>query len=288
MMLNILDHALYYANLGAAVLPLNWPILDGESVKCSCGKAGCNSIGKHPFARFVPNGLKEASRDHETIRRWFTKSACNIGIVTGGISGFFALDVDPRHEGDESLCQLETTFGPLPHTARFLTGGGGEHILFRHPGKPVPNSAGKIGKGLDIKGDDGYIVAPPSRHPSGRPYAISADHHPDDVPLAAAPAWLLERIAGKKSPEQIAQGWREMVMRAVPEGERNVAIAKLSGLLLAKRIDPYVTLDLMLGFNRSHCNPPLADKEVAVVVANIARRETDRRTKNRAKAGVNG
>jgi len=44
----------------------------------------------------------------------------------------------------------------------------------------------------------------------------------------------------------------------------------------------------MLGFNRSHCNPPLGDKEVAVVVANIARRETDRRTKNRAKAGVNG
>jgi hypothetical protein len=79
-----------------------------------------------------------------------------------------------------------------------------------------------------------------------------------------------------------------MVRRAVPEGERNIAIAKLSGLLLAKRIDPYVTLDLMLGFNQKHCAPPLEDKEVAVVVANIARRELSRRAAHRAKAGAHG
>ena len=59
-----------------------------------------------------------------------------------------------------------------------------------NPGRNVPNSASAVGPGIDVRGDGGYIVAPPPLHMSGRPYAISVDHHPDDVPLADAPAWL--------------------------------------------------------------------------------------------------
>lgn len=283
-----LDHALYFVSLGVSVLPLNWPIFDNDGVRCSCGKAGCNSIGKHPFAGRVPKGVKDASKDPDVVQKWFERTAFNLGLATGAVSGFIALDVDPRHGGDETLRQLELTLGPMPHTVRFLTGGGGEHILFRHPGYPIANSAGKLGKGLDIRGDGGYIVAPPSVHPSNRPYAISVDHHPDDVPLAEAPKWLLERLAGRKSSEHIQQGWREMVSHTVPEGERNVVIAKMSGLLLSKRIDPYVTLSLMLGFNQINCVPPLDQEEVARTVANIAKRELSKREKNRAGAGVHG
>jgi hypothetical protein len=52
---------------------------------------------------------------------------------------------------DQTLAALEREHGPLPPTWRFLTGGGGEHILFRHPGGLVPNSAGKIGPGIDVR-----------------------------------------------------------------------------------------------------------------------------------------
>ena len=44
-----------------------------------------------------------------------------------------ALDIDPRHGGDESLAQWEVLNGTLPFTKTTLTGGGGRHLLFRHP-----------------------------------------------------------------------------------------------------------------------------------------------------------
>ena len=141
------------------------------------------------------NGLKDASKDPDVISEWFQKNPhANVGIVTGAISGFIAVDNDPRHGGDESIAALEKRYGAPPATQRFLTGGSGEHILFRHPGGTIPNSTSKIAPGIDIKADGGYIVAPPSQHISGKHYAISVDHHPDDVPLADAPAWLLDLI----------------------------------------------------------------------------------------------
>ncbi len=107
------------------------------------------------------------------------------------MSGVVVLDVDPRNGGDEALAALETRHGPLPATWRVLTGGGGEHVFFRHPGNPVNNAKGRLGPGLDLKADGGYVVAPPSEHMSGQRYALSIDHHPDEVPLADAPDWLL-------------------------------------------------------------------------------------------------
>ena len=147
---------------------------------------------KHPVGSLVPKGLRDATKDPAVIDEWFGRGRFNIGIVTGAISGIVALDVDPRHDGDQTIRRPRGEHGLLPSTWRFLTGGGGEHILFRHPGSTIPNSAGKIGPGVDVRGDGGYIVAPPSEHISGRLYAISVDHHPDEVALADPPLWLLQ------------------------------------------------------------------------------------------------
>jgi putative DNA primase/helicase len=185
----MIDHALHYASLCMKVLPLHSPVRSGDSMVCSCGKGKCTSPAKHPVGRLAPNGLKDGTADENIIQRWFNQPDLNIGIVTGAISNIVVLDIDPRHDGDETLAALEKSYGPLPQTWRFLTGGGGEHIIFRHPGGLVPNSAGKIGSGIDVRGDGGYIVAPPSRHISGRPYAISVDHDPENMTLADIPSW---------------------------------------------------------------------------------------------------
>jgi hypothetical protein len=120
-------------------------------------------------------------------------------------------------------------------------------------------------------------------HMSGRPYAISVDHHPEDVPLADAPTWLLDRIAASRSvdKDRKAAEWRSLTRQGVVNGERNVTIARLSGLLLGRRIDPHVCLDLMLAFNATRCQPPLADDEVVATVASIARRELGARAARR-------
>jgi hypothetical protein len=65
---------------------------------------------------------------------------------------------------------LIATHGPLPETPVVLTGGGGKHYYFRHPGGYIKSVAAALGPGLDIKGEGGFVVAPPSLHASGRRY----------------------------------------------------------------------------------------------------------------------
>ena len=187
----VLDCAMHYSHLGLAVIPLHYPIKYQEQLVCSCGNVECKRPAKHPIARLVPNGLKNATTDITVIEDWFRNQPWNIGIVTGKTSGFFGLDIDPHHHGDNSLADLEAQNGALPKTWRFLTGGGGHHDLFRHPGGVIPNSVGKIAPGIDVRGDHGYLVAPPSKHISGGSYSIAPNSHPN---LADAPEWLLARI----------------------------------------------------------------------------------------------
>lgn len=89
-----------------------------------------------------------------------------IGIVTGSISGIVMLDIDPRHGGDTSLKSLERQHNPMPMTGECRSGGGGRHLYFAHPGGVVRNKVG-LAAGADLRGDAGYVVAPPSIHASG-------------------------------------------------------------------------------------------------------------------------
>lgn len=286
MMESVHAHALRYAGLGLAVLPLHRPVDRDGRLRCSCGKADCTSPAKHPVGRLAPRGLLDASRDPNVLAAWFERERWNVGIATGAVSGIVVLDIDPRHGGEEALVALEAEHGPLPPTWRFLTGGDGEHIVFRHPGGTVKNSAGRIGPGIDVRGDGGYIVAPPSLHISGRPYAISVDHHPDEVALAPLPHWLLNLLAepaaaGPLNIGRVQTDWRTHLSGTIGEGERNIALARLAGLLLGRRIDPHACLDLVLAFNAARCRPPLPDLEVVSTVASIARRELAGRRRRR-------
>lgn len=276
----LIDHAHLYHQMGFAIFPVYGVHPKNNSgFACACGNASCRSPGKHPDAKYAPNGVKDASKDWETIKRWLKPDEyINIGIATGAESGFFALDIDPRHGGDETIVNLQTRHGYFPNTVRFQTGGGGEHILFRYPGITIPNSVGKIGKGVDVRGDGGYIVAPPSVHVSGRPYAIDVDAHPEDYAIAEAPTWFLEIILEKEvSPERRLTDWRSLAHNGVASGERNSTIARLAGLLLRNRLDPWVTAELMLTWNACRCSPPLSEAEVMSVVCNIAKKEINRR-----------
>ncbi|MFC3205624.1 bifunctional DNA primase/polymerase [Aquamicrobium soli] len=276
------NFARLYLSLGMAVLPVHAPVVLAGGTRCSCGKADCRQPGKHPVARLVPHGLKNASKDPTTVDGWFSAGRYNIGIATGSISGIVALDIDPRHAGDEALARLEEKYGQLPVTWRFLTGGGGEHILFRHPkDRKIANSAGALGRGIDLRGDGGYIVAPPSLHICGRSYAISVDHHLDEVPLSDLPSWLSELLGTparrKDGAKARPRDWRAHVVRRYAEGARNDAIVRLAGHLLRARVDPRVCLSLLASWNKEHCAPPLDDEEVVVTVRSIAAREVARR-----------
>ena len=270
--------ALQLARDDAPVFPLHsaLPFQDGKFV-CTCGSLGCRNPAKHPVARLAPRGLLDASTDQTRIREWWLSTPnANIGLATGRL---IVLDVDPRHGGDESLKQLQERTGPLPLTWRVLTGGGGQHIYFRAPtGVEVRNSAGRLGAGLDVRGVGGYVVAPPSIHISGRTYEWSADHHPDWVPLAGFPSFLLTKLAnGGKNTGAAPSEWRDIVSGPIAQGSRNHTLARLAAHLLRRHVDPHVVLELCRIWNMARCCPPLPPDEVVITVNSICGREVARR-----------
>lgn len=165
-----LDHALAYARRGWRVVPV-------------------------PAGRKVPTitaWQREGTTDEARIRHWWTQAPDHgIGIVCGAASGLWVLDVDVADgkAGDETLAELVDAYGALPDTYTVVTGSGGLHIYFAWDGTPIRNSAsGKLGLGLDVRGEGGFVVAPPSLHASGNRYEV--EHSAPDH-LATAPAWLV-------------------------------------------------------------------------------------------------
>lgn len=225
---------------------------------------------KRPLISWQPYQRTPASEAE--VRAWFQRwPAANVGIVTGAVSGLVVLDVDPGHGGVASLGELERRHGPLPRTLEAISGGGGRHLYFAHPGGHVPNRVA-VAPGIDLRGDGGMIVAPPSVHPSGVPYVWRPGRGPGQAAPAALPEWVVEAVApsGAREGHPLAH-WRRLVAEGVAEGARNNTIASLSGHLLWHGVDPDVVTELLLCWNRHRCRPPLPDAEVVRTVQSITR-----------------
>jgi Bifunctional DNA primase/polymerase, N-terminal/DnaB-like helicase C terminal domain len=158
----------------------------------------CRERAKIPA---TPNGVKDATDDLRRVGAFWGGDGCtcNVAVATGAGSDVIVLDVDGA-DGDETLRALQAIWGVLPPTVEARTGRG-RHLYFRHPGPDVriKNSAGKLGSGLDIRSDGGYVVAPPSLHPDGGTYEWVRS--PRDYELAHLPEWLLSKLVAKPKPE---------------------------------------------------------------------------------------
>ena len=225
--------------------------------------------GKRPLV--VWHGFQQRIAGEDEIAHWFSRwPDANVGIVTGQISGIVVVDVDPRHGGPASLAEAESRLGPLEATVEVATGGGGLHLYYAHPGVTTANRVAML-PGIDLRGDGGCVVAPPSVHPSGRRYDWVAGRSPEDVALAPLPRHFGGGDAGLRSRGHPSGHWRRLVREDIVEGARNNTIASLSGHLLWRGVDGDVVAELMLAWNRSHCRPPLSDAEVLRVVESVQR-----------------
>jgi hypothetical protein len=283
----VLSTALAFARHGHAVFPVNWPVKRDGKLVCSCGTACGRNAAKHPFGKLAPRGLLSATTDPGIVKHWFGYAAAeaNLAVVTDKL---VILDVDTRHDGDESLAALEREHGELPHTWRVLTGGGGQHILFAAPdGVEIKSVVAELmespplGRGIDIRARGGYIIAPPSRHISGREYAWSVDHHPKETPLAPAPDWLLKRLAngadddgGAHEPPPSDQ-WVKLTRQPVSE-YREWAADEIAYHLFCHNCDRQLVLGLMHTWNSAWCKPPLGYHELEKIVRRKANKQAAR------------
>lgn len=225
--MNTLKEALSYLEQGFSVIPI------GQDKK--------SLIGWKKYQ------TKKATE--EQIQDWFKRfPGANVGIVTGSISGIVVVDVE-KGGGVEDL----------PPTVISKTGGGGWHYYYKHPGFEVKNST-RIRELTDIRGDGGYIVAPPSLHKSGNNYEWAVS--PDMADFAELPVWVLEKT---KNSTHKKTSWNETLNKPVPEGHRNTAAAQFAGKLLHDLSPELWESSGWVAFrnwNESQNKPPLEEKEL--------------------------
>lgn len=276
---NIRDAALDYATR-------DWPVFPVHGIRngrCSCGKANCDDAGKHPR---VSGGFHAATTDPEQINTWWRQwPDANVGIPTGERSGFIVVDLDRREDRD-GVATAAATWGHEPKSGVCTRTGSGNsyHCIFQYPGFPV-KSEQAIAPGVDVKGDGGYVVGPPSRHISGNAYEWLV--HPDDEDIPEAPEWLLEHLRnGQATPG--AQSTEQGDGATIPEGERNGTLASIAGSMRARGMSEEGICAALQVENENRCVPPLSAGEVVAIARSIGRYPPqEAKTTKRTRKGEN-
>jgi hypothetical protein len=143
-------------------------------------------------------GFYDATNNPSVLKRWFGAALeYNVAVRTGLASGIWVLDIDAG--GEEGLRGLEEIHGPLPQTLTSQTASG-LHFWWR-ASSPIPSSVGRIAPHVDARGENGYVVAPPSVHPTGVVYEWLVD-----MPPVPAPEWLadLARKPKRQAPAAVS------------------------------------------------------------------------------------
>jgi hypothetical protein len=194
--------ALAYAGMG-------WEVFLAPATGAKKGIKAAEYSGGAPWGK---------TTDAEQIKRDFGRwKNANIGIACGPVSGFFVVEVDTPEghdkDGFASLRDLEAAHGVLPATRRAISPSGSMHYYFKWPASgKVINSTSKVGPGIDVRGEGGMVIAPPSVRPGKGVYLWR-----DELPIADAPAWLLEQVADDPAERKASkpQAALERVARAL-------------------------------------------------------------------------
>lgn len=245
------EAAITYINQGFAVFPL--------AVK-----------GKNPL---TAHGFKDASKDPAVVKGWWQKwPHANIGIATGQVSGGLCvidMDIDENKglDGWKCLRDWQDKHGIIAPSWLCNTGRGGKHYYFISD-EPVANRVGVI-PGVDIRGDGGYVVAPPSIHPNGTPYTWDAKLDPAITELHQIDdniRFLLHKGYDNPTMKYVAPA-------RIPEGERNHTLFKLACSLQSKGLSDQAIYAAVMSENEAKCNPPLTDKEITAIVKSVQKYE---------------
>lgn len=240
-----------------------WPVFPLHSIqepeRCTCGKTDCSKPGKHPRTQ---HGLKEATTEPAKISEWWSsRPNTNIGVLTGPVSNLLVIDID-EEDGQRSIEALGSRFGSLPITLESRTGRG-RHLYFRYPpGGNIRNSTGKLGEGLDVRAEGGYVVAPPSVHASGKNYQWVTETEP-----VVLPGWTMKILT---QPERNALRYNHTAAK-IPQGQRNALLTSLAGSMRRRGTSVSAIEAALVEENRLRCDPPLPESEVRMIAQSVGR-----------------
>jgi hypothetical protein len=232
---------------------------------------GCRLFPLSPNSKVPMKGFewKElATNDEAQVLMWFNNfPECNWAVATGSESKVFVLDVDGG-EGRKSLDLLADQGHVMPPTLITETGKPlSYHCWFAYPndGNTVLNSASKLAPSLDIRGQGGYVVVPPSIHPNGTFYVFSDE----TIKIAAAPEWLLDLIAQTVA-QQPYQPAADPQGEPILTGERHAALLSLAGAMRRKGCGEEAILAALKITNANRCKPPKSKQEVEELAHDVS------------------
>jgi Bifunctional DNA primase/polymerase, N-terminal len=210
---------------------------------------------KRPFVKW--ESFQHEPPHADQVDAWWTRwPDANIGIITGAVSGLVALDADGP-EGLETLKALQT-----PATTWLSRTGDGYHQWFQHPGVPIGNRVG-LRPHLDVRGDGGCVIAPPSLHASGRRDEWLTP--PERMALAPLPEHVVALLtAPPTAPPPLAGD-------PIGEGFRNDRLYRLARGLIQRGLTAGAVHVAVAEENRARCRPPLPDREVRDLVEHALR-----------------
>ena len=212
----------------------------------------------------------------ETIRRWWRERPDgNVGFATGAGSGVWVLDVDGL-VAQAVLDELQRVHGRLPETVAAKTARG-THLYWRYPDdRRVGNSKGRLPANIDVRGEGGFVVGPPSLHATGVRYEWL--RAPSATPFADAPDWLLDLISAPGQPPAAVPAGAVVAdagafdatldLRSHPgvaEGGRHNTAIRMVGSHLGRGENPIDVLDLVYDWNRRNAPPENEDSLKRIV-----------------------
>jgi Bifunctional DNA primase/polymerase, N-terminal/Primase C terminal 1 (PriCT-1) len=195
------------------------------------------------------------------------------------------LDEDNRDgiNGSDHLEELAANCGGLPDTLTAITGNG-KHLYFQHPGITVKNSTGQLARGVDVKADGGYVVAPPSLHKNGNRYCWE---DPEQA-VAALPDWLLAKITTRNEEEKNTTQAMELIpfidSQIISEGSRDTTLFKFACELRGQQAKERDEIEaILLDYNEARCQPPMERADVRRIADSVCKYPAEMNTRKRDK-----
>lgn len=217
-------------------------------------------------------GFYDATTDERMIRQWWTAHPdANIAIATGSYANpkrkLVVIDVDANKAknkvGDETLHKWEADHGEMPDTCMAVSGSGGVHYYYIAPDKY--KSIDNVINNIDLKAEGGYIVAPPSIHPCGKPYEWKQGKSIlDKGPtfLSGSAKELAALAKADPEPAQIPDKPRFEMPETILSGSRVQSMISLVGKLRGAGLSDDAIREAVEIENAEKCNPPLSSKEL--------------------------
>ena len=228
----------------------------------------CSPTSKKPL---TPHGCKDAKKSVGAIKSWWKKwPDASIGIATGSVSGLIVIDEDLDENkglnGYEAVSEWERINGELPATVQCITGRGGYHLYYQYSGDDIKNRAGIL-DGVDVRGEGGYVIAPPSTHPNGTEYQW--EDAPDEIAMAPIDATVRKFLFGENEKPRTASDFK--VPDRIQSGERNDTLFRLACSMQAQGLPDAAIMAALEQTNQNACDEPVSDKELTTIVESALR-----------------